>query len=232
MREWIIAFFVIWLSKSLFNLFKIPVLRRNYENRVSFSATLFVIMNGFLVIWLIVGNVFWFSDNNDCEDHDDTAWLNVLMLIILVIGYLVIAFYFLLLCTVPCIYFCSHVQNQENREDGRLVKPHRGTALTRTLSRTGFDPQVYIHGGHCKICLRPYVDDDRITILRCNDKHFFHTECINKWVKKGNNQCPYCLAAIRVYQRSEQEKSDVSDVVMSMGSMDNKMNGTVNSDVK
>ena len=71
-REWIMCFFIIWLSKSLINLFKIPVLRNNYENRLNFSATLFVVMNGFLVIWLIVGNVFWFSDANDCGDHDDT----------------------------------------------------------------------------------------------------------------------------------------------------------------
>ena len=108
-REWIIVFFAIWLSKSTFNLFKIIILRRNYDAKISFSATLFVIMNGLLVIWLIVGNIYWFSDSNDCADHDDTLWLNVVMLIILVVGYLVIAFYFLLLCTVPCIYFCSHV---------------------------------------------------------------------------------------------------------------------------
>lgn len=143
-REWIMAFFIIWLSKSTLNLFKIPVLRNNYENRLNFTAALFVVMNGFLVIWLIVGNVYWFSDSNDCADHDDTQWLNITMLVILIIGYVVIFIYFLLLCTVPCIYFYSNIHNQQNREGDRLVRPHRGNTVTRTLSRTGFDPQVYI----------------------------------------------------------------------------------------
>ena len=66
-REWILVFFIIWLTKSTFNLFKIYVLRNAYESRFTFTATLFIIMNGILVIWLFIGYALYYSDSNDCS---------------------------------------------------------------------------------------------------------------------------------------------------------------------
>ena len=117
-REWILVFFIIWLTKSTFNLFKIYILRNNYESRFTFSATLFIIMNGILVIWLFIGYALYYSDSNDCSHNPNTSFFNTLMFIMLLIGYIVIFIYFLLICTVPCIYI--YVQNQ--REDQRKGK--------------------------------------------------------------------------------------------------------------
>ena len=103
-REWILVFFIIWLTKSTFNLFKIHVLRNAYESRFTFSATLFIIMNGILVIWLFIGYALYYSDSNDCSSKSNTSFFNTLMFIMLLIGYVVIFIYFLLLCTVPCLY--------------------------------------------------------------------------------------------------------------------------------
>ena len=59
-REWILIFFIIWLSKSTINLNKIWVMKRYYHLRISFSVLLFVVMNGLLVIWLLYGYYIYY----------------------------------------------------------------------------------------------------------------------------------------------------------------------------
>ena len=65
-REWVLIFFVIWLSKSTFNLFKINTLRNNYDKRLTFSMIFFAIANGILIIWLLVGYTFYYNSSNNC----------------------------------------------------------------------------------------------------------------------------------------------------------------------
>ena len=43
----------------------------------------------------------------------------------------------------------------------------------------------------CTICLCEYEKEDEIsTIKTC--KHFFHTQCIKKWLVECNHKCPVC----------------------------------------
>jgi len=42
----------------------------------------------------------------------------------------------------------------------------------------------------CPICMESYTNTDEITMLKC--KHYFHPECINKWLTKYNHICPIC----------------------------------------
>lgn len=42
----------------------------------------------------------------------------------------------------------------------------------------------------CTICMVEYETHDNIMTLKC--KHHFHTECIQKWFKTGNSECPLC----------------------------------------
>ncbi len=44
--------------------------------------------------------------------------------------------------------------------------------------------------GACTICLIEHNDDDEVRILRC--KHFFHKECIDKWLNEHSYKCPIC----------------------------------------
>lgn len=43
----------------------------------------------------------------------------------------------------------------------------------------------------CPICLVDYTEEDEITPLPCDDRHFFHSDCIQGWLDK-NNICPMC----------------------------------------
>lgn len=59
----------------------------------------------------------------------------------------------------------------------------------------------------CAICWAPYEKstNTKIVKLGCNDKHsfiaynhldFFHSECIEGWIKSGKNSCPLCREPI------------------------------------
>jgi len=43
----------------------------------------------------------------------------------------------------------------------------------------------------CVICLVDYQVKDKIVTLKCNPGHYFHEECIKKWLKK-TPKCPTC----------------------------------------
>lgn len=45
---------------------------------------------------------------------------------------------------------------------------------------------------HCPICWSDFLRNDFVTTLHCNEMHVFHTECIEQWIRKGQNSCPLC----------------------------------------
>lgn len=56
-----------------------------------------------MIIDLIYGNELYFSDKNDCDKKEQTAFMAEAMGSILFFGYIMMAFYLLLLCTIPCL---------------------------------------------------------------------------------------------------------------------------------
>ena len=44
----------------------------------------------------------------------------------------------------------------------------------------------------CAICMEEYAADDMITPLSCDNKHYFHTNCVEQWIEQGKNTCPLC----------------------------------------
>ena len=64
-----------------------------------------VILDGFMLCWLIYGNQMYWSEANDCDSKQSTRDLSQLMGIMLFIGYLMMGMYFMILCTFPCLYY-------------------------------------------------------------------------------------------------------------------------------
>ena len=42
----------------------------------------------------------------------------------------------------------------------------------------------------CSICYKDYITDENLKILNCN--HYFHSDCISKWLLSYNSKCPLC----------------------------------------
>ena len=55
--------------------------------------------------------------------------------------------------------------------------------ILSSLSRVPFDEEMFSHEDKCAICLGDYVENDLITQLRCDRRHYFHTNCIENWIK-------------------------------------------------
>ena len=43
----------------------------------------------------------------------------------------------------------------------------------------------------CLICMNEYKDDDEVVELKCDERHYFHAECLESWLKR-KLECPLC----------------------------------------
>jgi hypothetical protein len=62
--------------------------------------------------------------------------------------------------------------------------------IMKHLPTTKFDP-AFKHKKECPICLLPFQNDDEITPLPCDLRHYFHSHCIKAWLR-NNGICPLC----------------------------------------
>ena len=107
-----------------------------------------VLVDGLLVVWLIYGNKLYYSKANDCASNKRTQFLSELMGCILYVGYLMIFIYFLILCTVPCLFmYVRHIAlelNLQNQEAARrrLTESQIPDVLA-SLSRVPFSEEAF-----------------------------------------------------------------------------------------
>ena len=62
------------------------------------------------------------------------------------------------------------------------------------LKQTNFknlDEEHQKQADKCVICYCEFEEDDQISELACDDRHIFHTECVQKWLEK-DLRCPMC----------------------------------------
>jgi hypothetical protein len=48
----------------------------------------------------------------------------------------------------------------------------------------------------CSLCMDAYGDSSKVRVLSCGAKHYFHSECIDKWLiigqRRKDRTCPMC----------------------------------------
>ena len=68
--------------------------------------------------------------------------------------------------------------------------------ILKSLTKTKFNYQLFNETDECAICWNSYTEQDEVVKLKCNEKHYYHTGCIESWIKAGNNSCPMCREPI------------------------------------
>jgi len=182
--------------------------------RLYYDIAAFIIANGILIYWMYRGFDMFYSDANDCDNYDSTAFFNSIMFMVLFIGYLIGFVYLMVLLTLLCLYFMIREQAETTRLNSGGVGRSQVPMILASLSRTQYDPQVFQHEKQCIVCLVDYTENDMVTQLRCDERHYFHTKCIEDWVKQGNNRCPFCRAPIIDFSR---QNEDADSAVSSHG---------------
>jgi hypothetical protein len=104
LREWLIGFFILYFSRSSFQMVKIWIVRNYPSIKFYYDVGAFILANGTMAVWLFYGYDMFYGDLNNCDNFDSTAFLNSLMFVILFIGYFLCFVYLMILFTLPCLY--------------------------------------------------------------------------------------------------------------------------------
>ena len=134
--------------------------------------------------WVIKGCMM---DKSKCGD--DTTGLYYVTMILLVIGVFKILLYALVVVVLIVHLIGTHRRNRNQQRQSKDIL--RNISRVPYMSLVSNDPE-----SECIICYNEYTENDMVTKLDCNEKHFFHTECITGWIEQGKNSCPICRAPI------------------------------------
>jgi hypothetical protein len=85
--RWILIYIILLSCKSLTNLLKIPLIRRQSSYLGSYTLISFLLVDGSYLAWLIYGNVLYYSKENNCGKLDVSKNMNEAMFVLLIIGY-------------------------------------------------------------------------------------------------------------------------------------------------
>lgn len=70
------------------------------------------------------------------------------------------------------------------------------TKLTNRIAKEKYSAENFVHDAECWICYKEYVQDELVTRLTCDHRHYFHTDCLIKCFEQGLNACPFCRKPI------------------------------------
>jgi len=97
----------------------------------------------------------------------------------------------------PFINIFDNIMNQaqnQTQEDVPVVLTEEALDVIEKISYTELIDKYNIvecKDDACTICMEPYeITDENISVMPC--KHYFHFECISKWLKDCNHKCPVC----------------------------------------
>ena len=100
------------------------------------------------------------------------------MMVLLILGYVFFVIYAVVISLIAALY-CRRFTNHR----ARLNKSNE---ILKSISRIKFSEELFgalADENECIICMSPYDANDLITKLDCTGKHFYHTECIENWIK-------------------------------------------------
>lgn len=99
--------------------------------------------------------------------------LEISMFMLLLIGYFFLTIYILAIILICHFLITNGIFDRDyENEEQNLNK------ILKSLSRVKFSEGAFGQlspESECVICMQPYGENDMITTLACNEKHFFHT---------------------------------------------------------
>lgn len=137
------------------------------------------LIDGFIIGWLIYGNQLFFSSNNDCGAKPDTKFLYGMMFTLLALGYVAISVYFGILSSV----LLGTIFSQEGQIPNQNKSDEKIKSILSSLSRIQFVSGKFDHDSQCGICLQQYKAMEMVTQLACDQRHYFHSGCLEKSIK-------------------------------------------------
>jgi len=119
---------------------------------------------------------------------------------LLTIAYMLIASFFLRI-------FYSFVRFNLNFAGLRNETEEKPKGFSGEEISTGFEVKIYgdikeKRQQSCSICMEDYRESDKIKKMKCLGEHWFHVNCIDKWLAE-NRTCPNCNCLMIVDEKKE-----------------------------
>jgi hypothetical protein len=64
-----------------------------------------------------------------------------------------------------------------------------------SLTKKKYDTVEDKHFEQCAICLNDYKETDEVAELKCDKRHYFHSQCLEVWMKR-KLECPICRTPV------------------------------------
>ncbi|CDW81070.1 zinc finger protein [Stylonychia lemnae] len=201
-KRWLTVIMGYYVGEFILQMLQYHFILKTQRENLLVMATRFLGMV-FLVGWLVYGNVIYYQQ---LDYHNINTGYRWVLFILLLFGY----FEMLKCCcvgTLVCIMApFVIIAIRRGARPNWIPAPPR---FVQNLVKDKFNPDRNQAFEQCAICLLDFQKDDEIIPLPCDEKHYFHPECIEQWLK-NNNTCPLCKKAITKEALEKQKKEKKS----------------------
>lgn len=200
----LIAHFVLFrIPIHLFTIYQLKQRRREPMYLPILKIAAQVIQFG----WMVYCIALFFSPRNDCDQESVLLFLSYLGLIIF--GFYMVLKLIVMISVIVILLICYFIygrrRDTHSTSSGQPMMHRWGSRPERIIRKLGissYDPSVFKNDNLCAICMEEYTQKCDITVLPCDQRHYFHTHCIKKWLERETS-CPFCKAAINFENDSQ-----------------------------
>ena len=128
--------------------------------------------------------------------------LNYEVLIIFGVFPALITIFFIAMGLLCCPYI-SYVLYQNRREE--LLHNQATRIMIDSLIKAKYNANVFQTQESCMICLVTFDENDSVTPLPCDIRHYYHTSCIEQWLLI-NACCPLCKTEVTMEEIDRVQK--------------------------
>jgi hypothetical protein len=147
---------------------------QKYLNNVSFAVISYGLVQ-------IVG----YSEFNDQYFHQFCISVILTFALRLMIGY---------------ANYCFEQRKINNRGNGEFTQFFKHGATLYQIESTRLEEvgkeNFHLFKDICAVCTAEFLEKELVRILPCNEGHYFHKDCIDRWLVQ-KDACPLCWASIK-----------------------------------
>ena len=173
------------------------------------TQIIFAVLDTFLFTTLVIysGVVLFSKEVVECRVNDPAAasyWFFVAFCVVVGILYCLIIVG--LCCCISCclcvLVIIIYRQNREIRMRDAINRvPLAQAAMQRIGNQQYKDTsQKSKEADTCIICLTAFKDEDQVAELNCDERHIFHTACLQPWLEQ-QLRCPLCKKEVSALPR-------------------------------
>jgi hypothetical protein len=144
---------------------------------------------------LIYGNTFIYSSGATACREDGVFALWRMMIVMICLGYVIFIGYTIVLLVWGFSLRKSRDEVQPYTSAFMNRVPYVNTLTNLRTLKYGDVEEKYMES--CTICLNEYQDLEEVAELKCDKRHYFHSQCLEQWLKK-KQECPLCKKKVNV----------------------------------